>query len=331
MSQLTGAYSLKTFLLLFLLLSSLLVTAPVRSEIIHPYDWVKVGAYAKYIYTSMLTVKFPNDTKLWFDVLHSAVLEWVIIEKQGDTVGLNVTLFINGTAYILPPGVNVSEAEHRDVIYLKTLSFDVNVSTREASLDGQPVGKTFFWAEPYATAGEEFIVSSPPSDSIVGNVTYVHTWNNPVAGNIEVYGVNALQLDPFAAASYVFSWYTGVAIELTLLAPWVVPANSVGKFGVTLQNGTAFNITRYAGEPVGANLGLDGASGSRMVEFELNETNIDLSAQTSPEPAATGPGIWEYLPYAFVATFVSLAVVFMVVRRRKKQIRTASTASFSNV
>ena len=321
---------MKTSVPLFLsllLLSSLLVTVPVRSEVIHPYDWVKVGAYAKYIYTYSLTVKFPNGTRLWFDVLHSAVLEWAVVEKQGDTVGLNVTLFINGTAYVLPPGVSVSEAEHLDVIYLKTLFFDVNVSTREASLDGKPVGETFFWAEPYATAGEEFIVSSPPSDSIVGNVSYVRSWNHPVAGNIEVYGVYASQLDPFAMASYVFSWYTGVAIELTLLAPWVVPANYVGRTTMTLQNGTTFNITRYAGEPVGTNIGLDAASGSQMVDFELNETNIDLTAQTVPEPAATGPNIWGYLPYALVATFVGLAAVFIVVRRRKKQTQTSSTAS----
>jgi hypothetical protein len=305
---------------------------PVRSEIIHPYDWVKVGAYAKYIYASglMLAVKFPNDTRLSFDVLYSAVLEWAVVEKQGDTVGLNVTLFINGTAYILPPGVNESEAEHRDVIYLKTLSFDVDVSTREASLDGQPLGETFFWAEPYGVAGEEFVVSSPPSDSIVGNVTYVKTFNI-LGKEIETYGVYAFQPDPYAMASYVFSWYTGVAIELTLLSPWTVPPDKIGNFRVTLQNGTTFIITRFAGEPVGTNLGLDGASGSPSVGFELNETNIDLSAQTSPEPAATGPGIWRYLPYAFVATFVGLAVVFIVVRRRKKPVRTASTASFSNV
>jgi hypothetical protein len=70
---------------------------------------------------------------------------------------------------------------------------------------------------------------------------------------------------------------------------------------------------------VGANLGLD-APTPVGITFELNETNINLSAQTVPEPAATDAGIWGYLPYAFVATFVGLAVVFVIVRRRKKQI-----------
>jgi hypothetical protein len=314
-------YGWKTFLPLFLslLLFSLLVTVPVRSEVIHPYDWVKVGAYAKYTSANQrLTVKFPNGTRLAFDYA-PAVLEWAIIEKQGDTVRLNVTLFISGPADILPAGVTVLGAEELNVTYLKTLFFDVDVSTREASLDGQPVGETFFWAEPYAAAGEEFIVSSPPSDSIVGNVTYVRTFSFPGVGKeITTYGVFANQRDPYAMASYVFSWYTGVVIEPTLLAPWVIPPELMGHFSVKFQNGTTFNITRYAGDPVGANLGLDAASGSFMVEFGLNETNIDLSAQTVPEPAATDAGIWGYLPYAFVATFVGLAVVFVIVRRRKK-------------
>jgi hypothetical protein len=326
-------YEWKTFLalFLFLLLSSLLVTVPVRSEVIHPYDWVKVGAYAKYVNLVWgMAVKFPNGTRLKFDHYTPSVLEWTIVEKQGDTARLNVTLFINGTATIYPPGVTTYEAEQ--VTYLKTLIFDVNVSTREASLDGQPVGKTFFWAEPYATAGEEFTVASPPSDLIVGNVTYVKAMNHPAVGKeITVYGVQALQRDPFATGSYVFSWYTGVAIDFTLLSPWTVPPDMVGpRFQYHFQNGTAFNITRYAGEPLGTNLGLDAGSGSLSVLFDLNETNIDLSAQTSPEPAATDSGIWRYLPYALVATFVGLAVAFIVVRRRKKRIRTASTASSSN-
>jgi hypothetical protein len=299
---------------------------PVRSEIIHPYDWVKVGAYAKYIACmSPLTVIFPNDTRLCFQVIYSAVLEWAIIEKQGDTVGVNVTLSINGTAYIMPPGVNIFQAEYRDVTYVKTLFFDVDVNTREASLDGQPVGETFFWAEPYGTVGEEFIVSSPPSDSIVSNVTYVKPLNFIVGKEIMAYGVWVNQLDPCAQASYVFSWYTGVVIELDLLVPWVVPPNQVGNFQIGFQNGTLFNVTRYAGDPVGANLGFDGAD-TTFVPFELNETNIDLSAQTVPEPAATDPGIWRYLPYALIATFVGLAAAFIVVRRRKKQIQSKADA-----
>ena len=312
-----------------MLLFSLPVTVPVRSEVIHPYDWVKVGAYAKYIWTSNLRVKFPNDTRLSFRVLHSpVVLEWAVLDKQGDIVRLNVTLFINGTAYILPPGVTVFEAEYRDVIYRKTLFFDVDLYTREASLDGQPVGKTFFWAEPYATPGEEFIVSSPPSEPIVGNVTYVKTWNHPAVGKeIRIYGVYALQPDPYVWASYVFSWYTGVVIEPTLLTPWVVPPEMIGNFGGMFPNGTVFNVTRYAGEPVGTNLGLD----ERDVIFELSETNIDISVESTPEPEATDIGIWKYLPYAFIATFIGLVVTFLIVRRRKQHIRTASTANFFNV
>jgi hypothetical protein len=296
---------------------------PVRSEvIIHPYDWVKVGAYAKYIYDVGLRVRFPNGTLVHFDTHTPSVLEWAIIEKQGDTARLNVTLFTSGMATIYPPGIT------SNVTYLKTLFFDVDVSTREASLNGQPVGKTFFWAEPYATVGEEFVVSSAPSDSIVGNVTYVKTYPTMVGKQITAYGVFANQRDPYVWASYIFSWYTGVAIEPTLLVPWVVPADEIGNFGGAFLNGTQFNVTRFAGEPVGANLGLD-APTPVGITFELNETNINLSAQTVPESAATHAGIWGYLPYAFVATFVGLAVVFVIVRRRKKQVRTASTAGFS--
>jgi len=303
----------------------------VSAEVVHPYDWVRVGAYAKYIRTYDLTVRFTNDTRLWFDVIYSPViLEWTIIEKHGDTVRLNVTLFVNGKAHILPPGVTVSEAEYRNVTYRKTLFFDVNVYTREASLDGQPVGKTFFWGEPYRTPGEEFIVSSPPSDRIVGNVTYVKTWNHPAVGKeIRIYGVYALQRDPYASADYVFSWYTGVVIEPTLLSPWEVPPEKMGNFKGSFPNGTVFNVTRYAGEPVGTNLGLD--KGSGVVIFGLEETNIDISVEPTPEPEATDTGIWKYLPYAFIATFIGLVATFLIVRRRKQHIRTASTASFFNV
>lgn len=307
---------------LFLLLTVSLILTPVCSEVVHPYDWVKVSAYAKYTWISDLHVKFLNNTKLWFrgEDLHSpVVLRWTILEKQGDTVHLNVTLFANGTAYIITPETtSIFEAERRDVIYRKTLFFDVNVYTREASLDGQPVGKTFFWAEPYKTPGEEFVVSSPPSDRIVGNVTYVKTWNHPAVGKeIRIYGVYALQPDPYARASYVFSWYTGVAIEPTLLSPWEVPPEKIGNFQCTLQNGTVWNITRYAGEHVGTNLGLDGASGSSSITFELSETNIDISVETTPEPEATDAGVWKYLPYAFIATFIGLVAAFLIVRRRK--------------
>jgi hypothetical protein len=323
-------YRWKTFfpLFLFLLLFSLLVAVPVRSEVIHAYDWVKVGAYAKYIWPDGLRVKFPNATRLVFDVHVPAFLEWAVVEKHGDTVRLNVTLFINGTGLLFPPGVTAYEAKHVNATYLKTLFFEVNVHTREASLDGKPVGKTSFWAEPYATVREGLVLSSPPSDLVVGNVTYVRTYDTMVGKEITIYGVFANQRDPYVWANYVFSWYTGVAIEPTLLIPWVVPSNLVGNFGGMFLNGTRFNVTRYAGEPVGANLGLD--VGEHMT-FELDETNIDISAKTVPEPGAAVPGIWKYLPYAFVATFIGLAAAFVIVRRRKKPVRTASTASSSNV
>jgi hypothetical protein len=139
--------------------------------------------------------------------------------------------------------------------------------------------------------------------------------------------VFASQADPYVWASYVFSWYTGVAIELTLFSPWTLPP---GHFQGSVLNGTVWhqvNATSFAGEPVGTNLGLDGEPIGPT--FELNETNIDLTAQTVPDPAATDAGIWGYLPYA-IAAFVGLAIAFVIVRRRKKQIRTASTASFSN-
>lgn len=305
--------------LLFLLLVGPLVIVPTRAEVVHPYDWVKVGAYAEYMYSYGLTVKFPNNTRLWFDERRSpvtVVLEWMILKKEGDTVRLNVTLFVNGSAYILPPGVSVFEAEYRSITYHKTLFFDVNIYTREASLDGQPVGKTFFWAEPYATTGEEFVVSSTPSVLIVGNVTYVRTFNHPAVGKeIRIYGVHAFNYDPYFEGGYVFAWYTGVVLRLTLANPFEVPPDKIGAFTSEFPNGTRFNITRYAGEPLGMNLGLDEGS----ISFELSETNIDIGVETTPEPEATDAGIWKYLPYAFIATFAVLAATFLIIRRRRKQ------------
>jgi len=252
---------------------------------------------------------------LSFKVTHSdMVLEWTIVEKRGDTVRLNVTLLVDGEAHIYPPGVSFFEAEYRNVTYRRTLFFDVEVYSRESSLDGQPVGKTFFWAEPYHTSGEEVVISSPPSDQIVGEVWYAKTYNNLAVGKeVKIYGVHVCQRDPGCSASYMFSWYTGVVIEPTLLYPFVVPPESIGNFQITLRNGTVWNITRYAGEPVGTNLGLND-----NITFELSETNVDIAVETTPESEAVDSGVWKYLPYSFVATFAVLATTFVIVRRRRK-------------
>lgn len=308
------------FMLILLLFIALPV--PVGGQIVvHPYDWVKVGAYAEYIGSigQSPTIVLPNGTRLLFIRLQfPVVFKWAIVDRQESRIGVNATLFVHG-------GCRVIDTEHgidrsAVIAYNKTLSVDVDLYTRESSIDGEPIGKTWFWAEPYQEVGDTITVSSPPSDTIKGEVWWVRTGSLYLGKEIKMYGVDVLQLDPHARASYVFAWYTGVSIEPSLIGPpWEVPPELVGpNFQSGFRNGTRFNITRYAGTLLGTKLGVEPMFG---ITASINATNIDLTLETEPETF----NLWQYLPYTFLATFATTATAFIILRRRKHTIKQKET------
>ena len=85
----------------------------------------------------------------------------------------------------------------RHVVHCKTLLLDVNVYSRETSLDGKPLGKTCFWAEPYADVGDEIALYGLPPEEIKGTVEYIDDEYMASWPGITVYKVYVLQLDPF--------------------------------------------------------------------------------------------------------------------------------------
>lgn len=301
--------------LFFMLILLLFIALPVPvggQVVVHPYDWVKIGAYAEYISSigESPTIVLPNGTKLLFINLHLPVIfKWAIVDRQGSMVKVNATLFVHG-------GCRVIDTEHgidryADIAYNKTLSLDVDLYTRESSIDGEPIGKTWFWAEPHKEVGDTITVSSPPSDTIKGEVWWVRTGSLYLGKEIKMYGISVLQLDPYASASYVFAWYTGVSIEPSIIGPpWEVPPERIGKFQSSFPNGTVYNITRYAGTLLGTKLGVEPMF---RLTVSINATNIDLTLETEPETF----NLWQYLPYVFLATFATTATAFIILRRRK--------------
>lgn len=302
------------FFPLMLLVLSFFAVTPVRSQVVvHPYDWVQVGAYAKYFAIHPPDVVLPNGTKRSFEELYSPLLfEWTVVDKQGSNVRLNVTLFIHGLGWYYDDGLKRFNITHH-----KTLFIDVDIYTRESFIDDEPIGKTCFWAEPYAEKGDNVTVFTDP-DRLEAKVWWVRTVNWDLIGKeFKMYGADLRTEDPSAHAhgSYVFSWYTGVAIEPTLFGPpWEVPPQMMGNFLGVFRNGTEYNLTRYAGTKLGTYLGL-----AIFTEFgvDLNETNIDLTLETEPESSPEPLNLWQYLPYAFLATFATAATAFIILRRRK--------------
>ena len=303
------------FLLLMLLVFSPLAAAPARAQVVvRPYDWVKTGAYAKYFGVYAPNIEFPNGTQIYCSsCLYSPLLfDWTIVNKQGSKVRLNVTLFFHGWTWTFEDGF-----KRVNVTYHKTLLVDVDVYTRESFIDNEPIGKTCFWADPYKEIGDKVTVFSDP-DQLQADVWWTRTarWDY-VGKEFKMYGARLRTEDPTAhvLGSYVYSWYTGVAIEPTFLGPpKIVPPEWIGRSTGHCRNGTDYNITRWAGTKLGTHLGL---APSAEFAVDLNETNIDLTLETEPGPPSEPLNLWQYLPYVFVATFITTATSFIILRKRK--------------
>jgi hypothetical protein len=303
---LTYQTKLCQFLISFLavlLVFSPFTVMPVRSQVVvHPYDWVQVGAYAKYLGYTHPSIVLPNGTIKNLAGLYSPFLfEWTIVDKKGSEVRLNVTLFIQGWSRDI-------NFKRYNITHYKSIYVDIDIYNRESFVDDEPIGKTCFWAEPYKEVGDNVTVFTDP-DKLEANVWWVRSdkWSC-LEKEFKMYGADLRTEDPsaYASGSYIFSWYTGVAIEPTFFGiPWEVPPDRIGNFCGVFKNGTEYNITRYAGTKLGTLLGI-----GPLIELtvDLNATNIDPTIV----PEYTG-----YLPYAFIVTFVTTATAFIILRRRK--------------
>ena len=286
---------------MFLLIISVLVL-PVRSQVVVPaYDWIEVGAFARYTTTPAPDgLIFPNGTivRLWHIERLSppAVLEWTIISKVDTSVRLNIT-FILST---------------QTLTHQVTLVLEVDMHTRDSFIDGEPIGKTCFWAEPYGEPGEKIVLYGLPPDQIIGNVTNVLTVH-PLGEEVRVYLVDVFQLDPFAMFTPRFNWYTGMAEVIVLVGSY--PLEPKGEYTYTFPNGTEYIIKRFASTPLGEKLCL--YQGGTGYYLGLNSTNVRLGPKPEEDGAPDIADVWRYYPYVFLAALAVSAGAFILIRRKR--------------
>ena len=288
--------------LIAILLTSMLVP-PVCSQVVPAYDWVQVGAFAKY--TNRLWppngLIFPNGTRIEFhgELKTPAVLEWTIISEADTSVRLNLTFFISCGG----------------VVFRKTLLVDVDVYTRDSFIDGEPIGKTCFWGKPYAELHDKIVLYGLPSEQMVANVTRARTVDF-MGEEMKVYHARVFQLDPFAIFTSRFIWHTGMAQVIVL--PGQYPVDPKGSYSYGFANGTEVEIKRFAHTPLDERLCVY-AGGSGYV-LSLDATNVRLGPK--PEGEDTSDiGFGKYYPYVFVAALVVLtgALMGFYMRRRGKK------------
>ncbi|OGD45008.1 hypothetical protein A3K79_01335 [Candidatus Bathyarchaeota archaeon RBG_13_46_16b] len=259
-------------------------------------------------YTSVgnIGIVLPNGTRIDLQKVDSIVLEWTVVERTGNQIRLNVTFLALGRSYTQ---VNINHS--------KTLFVDVDLYTRESSIDGESIGKTCFWVEPYREAGDNITLFTDP-DHWIGSVSKIRTADDFKIGMIIKYcAVEVRRNDPNAQTYgvYAFSYWTGVSLYQTLIgAPWIVPPELFGNFRYKYDNGTEYNITRFAGIKIGERLGI-----APQTDFPigLNRTNIDLTIETQPDSPDTLPSVWQYAPYIAAAVLVTTTAATIILRRRK--------------
>jgi len=307
-------------LLVFQFLSS--VQTVHSAVVVHPYDWAKPGTYVRY-YTSgeSIGLVYPNGTQENLPPGGWIALQWTILNRTGNDILLNVTFTVQSKTHL---GAQVN--------YTRTLFINADLYTRESTVDGESIGKTFFWAEPYQEVGDNVTLVTNP-DLWIGNVGRVLTGDLfGLNQTIKHTSVGVRQDDPDAKVDGVFSfsYWTGACLYLTLIgAPWIVPPELYGNFPGRYENGTEYNVTRFAGMKVGELLGV---APEQDFPIGLNETNIDLTLETQPETPDLQPpsdnqtqtsNTWQqYLPYVAAGALATItASIIIAVRRRKHAVK----------
>ncbi|MEM4733680.1 MAG: hypothetical protein QXD70_04040 [Candidatus Bathyarchaeia archaeon] len=214
---------------------------------------------------------------------------------------LNLTFSIKGDATVVNPDDTISSA---NVAYRKILSVEVDIETREASIDREPIGKASFWSEANATIGQQIQISSFPSDLLVGDVIGFKTISL-IGRLIASYEVEVFQLNPFVVAYYTFDQQTGIALKYTFVGSIEIKPNSTHTY--TFPNGTTYEITSYSKTKLSEILGLEGT-----YDMILAGTNAEFGESLR----LTNAYIYVVI---FLGLFIALSTVFISVYRKKRQ------------
>lgn len=167
------------------------------------------------------------------------------------------------------PEEKKSEIGHH--LHRKTLLLDIDVYSRDTFLNGKSLGKTCFWAEPYAEVDTEVMLYDLPEE-IIGTVTRVSDeWASGRGWpGVTTYSVEVFELDPFAWFDYHFDWHTGMAMDLNLLGDKPLNPDGDYMFGDT-------EITCFASTALGTELNMGSLDAYLL---DLTSTNVQLGPPT---------------------------------------------------
>lgn len=154
------------------------------------------------------------------------------------------------------------------VVHHRNLLLDIDVFSRETFLDGKPLGKTCFWAEPYADIGDKVVLYGLPPEEIIGTMQKFKDWSR--WPGVTVYQVLLLQIDPFIMIDPEFDWDTGMGMEVYLQGSQ--PLDPDNPHSIEWSNGTKHWIYRYAAAPIATELNI----GIPEYRLRLESTNIQL-------------------------------------------------------
>jgi hypothetical protein len=297
-----------SFFISFFFILLTLAGQAVSLSVAQDATWLRKGAYSKYSSSKIPSgrVVYPNGTKIKFTQLSvPSVLQWEVLDVSGSTAHLRITFRIEGKARI----IESDDENPKDVVYQESVLIDVDLGTKNASIDGDTIGKLSFWSETEVALGQKLVLASSPSDLIEGNVTRFGS-AKLVGRQMEDYEVEVFQLDPFIYTQLAFENETGIALNYVLVGPVEIIPDSVHTY--TFENGTVYNITSYARTRFAEELGIE-----ETYLLTLSETNISLG-----QAIQTIPSEWYII--AFAVLFVSLFAIFILVdRSRRKKAKTS--------
>jgi hypothetical protein len=344
MSQLTVTKCTSFSLILLLIFSGFWVLPVGTPTVVGPYDWIQTGAYVRYTLAPVFIphILLSNGTRRTLSSLNEdrdSYFKWTIIDRQGNVVKLNVTLHIRGLWFYFNPD---TEREAKiEWTYDKTILVDVDIYTRESFVDGESIGKTCFWADPYAEKGDRVIVSTDP-DFLEAKVGWVIVDEFIPEKQVKMYSSDGWNRDPQAhvgGSSYTFSWYTGACWQITVLGPpYDIPTDLIGNIISSYENGSSYSVLRCAGTKLGECLGLAPYINNKFWG-DFDNTNIDMVLETTteqppqpelepnqtessgtdldPSKSLTLPNASQVLSIICIVIFVVPTIVFVLHRRRK--------------
>ena len=158
----------------------------------------------------------------------------------------------------------------KHVVHQKNLLLEIDIYSRETFLDGKPLGKTCFWAEPYTDIGDKLVLYGLPPEEIKGTVEDFKDMSNLGWTGVTAYFVFAIQLDPYCYFAMLFDWDTGMVMEICFQGSQ--PIDPTNPHRVTLENGTEYYIYRYAAAPIATELNI----GYWECHFILESTNVQI-------------------------------------------------------